>query len=134
MGSELSIVIQSIWFAEEMFRTTDTDATHFKLLKLGLPAGIMWNNVEWIKDSCSKKFQSCLERMPMNRLPSMSGFRLPDDEEAGIVSRANSLDDEERVWLLRRQEQPGWRVDHGAGVYQEDRDKKKVSYLVETGR
>lgn len=48
--------------------------------------------------------------------------------------REDSVGEEEREWLLRRQEQPGWRVDHGAGVYQEDREKKKRAYLVETGR
>ncbi|GAX73024.1 hypothetical protein CEUSTIGMA_g476.t1 [Chlamydomonas eustigma] len=61
-----------------------------------------------------------------------------DDEEAGVCplspTSIESLDKEERAWLLRRQEQRDWRVDHGAGYYQEDRQKKKISYLVETGR
>jgi DNA polymerase III psi subunit len=61
-----------------------------------------------------------------------------NDEEAGVCplspSSVESLDKEERAWLLKRQEQRDWRVDHGAGYYQEDRQKKKISYLVETGK
>ena len=48
------------------------------------------------------------------------------DEEAppliGISSEQQKREsdsfvgEEEREWLLRRQEQPGWRVDHGEGA------------------
>ena len=62
-----------------------------------------------------------------------------NDEEAPAIFpfreiREESIGEEEREWLLRRQEQPGWRVDNGAMIYQQDREKKKRAYLVETGR
>ena len=88
-----------------------------------------------------------------------------DEEAPPLIGMSSELhkresesfvSEEEREWLLRRQEQPGWRVDHGevlrcselsmhwtpcsfksspgAGVYQEDREKNRRSYLVETGR
>ena len=58
-------------------------------------------------------------------VPLLRGSELREESSVGV---------EERSWLLRRQEQPGWRVDHGAGIYQEDREKRKRAYLVETGR
>ena len=75
-------------------------------------------------------------------MPGASSFswnHVSNDEEAPIFFpsseiRDDSVGEEEREWLLRRQEQPGWRVDNGAVIYQEEREKKKRSYLVETGR
>ncbi|KAG1668897.1 hypothetical protein FOA52_016066 [Chlamydomonas sp. UWO 241] len=43
-------------------------------------------------------------------------------------------DQEERDLIERRQAQPGWRVDRGAGFYQEERRRHKRPSLVETGR
>ena len=73
---------------------------------------------------------------------SLDRFHANEDEEAPAMFpkhssreiREDSIGEEEREWLLRRQEQPGWRVDNGAMIYQQDREKKKRAYLVETGR
>ena len=43
-------------------------------------------------------------------------------------------DDDEGAALRRRFKDPKWTIDRGAGYYMEEREKKKLPSLVQTGR
>ena len=49
-------------------------------------------------------------------------------------SGTTSTEGIERQFLRRRIKDPRWTIDRGAGYFAQERAKRKLSYLVETGR
>lgn len=53
----------------------------------------------------------------------------------GARQQQEAAGDEEEVRAVRRRfKDKKWRLDRGAGYYQEEREKKKMPSLVQTGR